>query len=109
MQDITERHQVALLKTGRVHAATVPNSMPVAHAQMREQAVAVLASAFRSLSCAAAARLLRLEEPPEAARQVLALLQASAAHGCAGAGRALSLLQVAERAPDASAVLAFRS
>ncbi len=68
----------------------------------------VLGSAYRSLSCAAAARLLRLEGP-EARRQLLALLQACAAHGSTCAGHALSSLQMANVGADASAMLVFRS
>ena len=68
----------------------------------------VLGSAFRSLSCTAAARLLRLEGR-EAGRQGGAVVRGCAALGSSGAGRALSSIQMADCGRDASAVLVFRS
>lgn len=72
--------------------------------QMRQQAMAVLGCAYRSISIAAAARLLRMEGPT-APREVMEALQASARGSCATSARALSALQIAE---VPGALLTFR-
>ncbi len=75
---------------------------------MREGAVEMVGSAYRSLSCAAARQLLHLPAhgtPPD--RDLAAILKACADRGNGCAARALSSMQMAEQ--DAEQALLFRS
>lgn len=76
---------------------------------MRELAFLVLGSAYRSLTCAAAAQLLSMAGPDLAAaeRDLAALAQACAARGSTCAARALSGLEIAK--DNTAKILVFRT